>query len=97
MSGVEVVRSLREMGLMTFVVGCTGNALREDQEEYLGAGAHELLPKPIHQSSIEGMLAEARRRRDQEREEQRLVLELAVEHDRNEDSNPARGRTGTRE
>jgi CheY-like chemotaxis protein len=66
MSGVEVVSALRQMGLTTFVVGCTGNALREDQEEYLSAGAHELLPKPVHQSAIEEMLVEARRRRDQE-------------------------------
>ena len=31
MSGVEVVRALREMGNPLYVVGCTGNALREDQ------------------------------------------------------------------
>lgn len=31
MSGVEVVRAVREMGNPLYVVGCTGNALREDQ------------------------------------------------------------------
>lgn len=31
MSGVEVAREVREMGNPIFIVGCTGNALREDQ------------------------------------------------------------------
>jgi len=35
MSGVEVVRALREMGNPLYVVGCTGNALREDQVRIL--------------------------------------------------------------
>ncbi|KAL1406702.1 hypothetical protein Q8F55_008408 [Vanrija albida] len=63
MTGVEVVRALRQAQLGVFVVGCTGNALREDQREYLEAGANQLLPKPIHQSSIELILEEARQRR----------------------------------
>ncbi len=39
MSGVEVAREVREMGCPLYIVGCTGNALREDQEEYIAAGA----------------------------------------------------------
>lgn len=31
MSGVEVAREVRQMGCPLFIVGCTGNALREDQ------------------------------------------------------------------
>ena len=38
MSGVEMVRRLRELKRKDFVVGVTGNALKEDQEEYLDAG-----------------------------------------------------------
>jgi CheY-like chemotaxis protein len=34
-SGVEVVDELRRMGSSLFVVGCTGNALREDQVSVL--------------------------------------------------------------
>lgn len=34
MSGVEVVRALREANIPLYVVGCTGNALREDQVYY---------------------------------------------------------------
>lgn len=40
MSGVEVVRALREMGNPLYVVGCTGNALREDQVRLLYISAH---------------------------------------------------------
>lgn len=63
MTGVEVVRALRQAQIGVYVVGCTGNALRDDQREYLDAGAQQLLPKPIHQSSIELILEEARQRR----------------------------------
>jgi CheY-like chemotaxis protein len=31
MTGVEVAREVREMGNPVYIVGCTGNALREDQ------------------------------------------------------------------
>ena len=41
MSGLDVVRRLREMGRRDFVVGVTGNALLSDQQEYLHAGADQ--------------------------------------------------------
>ena len=62
MSGVEVAREVREMGCPIFIVGCTGNALREDQDEYIAAGADDIIPKPIHQRSVVDMIREARRR-----------------------------------
>ncbi|RSH89791.1 HisKA [Saitozyma podzolica] len=62
MSGVEVAREVREMGCSLYIVGCTGNALREDQEEYLAAGADGIIPKPIHQKVVQDMIREARRR-----------------------------------
>lgn len=62
MSGVEAVRALRARGSSLFVVGCTGNALEEDQHEYLAAGADAILPKPVHQHDMEGKLVEARER-----------------------------------
>lgn len=62
MSGVEVASNVREMGNHIFIVGCTGNALREDQEEYIAAGADGIIPKPIHQGAVMGMIQEARRR-----------------------------------
>ena len=39
LSGVEMVRKLRELGRKDLIVGVTGNALLPDQEEYLAAGA----------------------------------------------------------
>jgi osomolarity two-component system sensor histidine kinase SLN1 len=41
-TGVDVVRHLRKIGSSQFVVGVTGNALSEDQAEFLGAGANQL-------------------------------------------------------
>ncbi|WVR07277.1 hypothetical protein IAU60_004318 [Kwoniella sp. DSM 27419] len=62
MSGVEVAREVRDIGCPVFIVGCTGNALREDQEEYIAAGADGIIPKPIHQKSLVEMIKEARKR-----------------------------------
>lgn len=64
MTGVEAVAALRAAGCDTYVVGCTGNALREDQDEYITSGADAIIPKPVHQAAILEHLAEARRRSD---------------------------------
>lgn len=47
MTGEEAVRELRAQERDDFVVGCTGNALTEDQASYREAGADEVLTKPI--------------------------------------------------
>ena len=41
MSGVEMVRKLRNLGREDLIVGVTGNALLQDQEEYIEAGADQ--------------------------------------------------------
>ena len=64
MTGVEAVAALRQVGNDTYVVGCTGNALREDQDEYLSSGANAIIAKPVHQAAIIEHLAEAKRRSD---------------------------------
>ena len=43
-SGLEVMRQLRSFGRQDFVVGVTGNALKEDQEEYYEAGVDQYVP-----------------------------------------------------
>lgn len=55
MSGVEVARHLRGMHPPhpIYIAGCTGNALKEDQEEYRAAGADVILTKPIKQAAVE--------------------------------------------
>ena len=47
MTGEETVRRLRSLGRDDLVVGCTGNALSEDQSAYIEAGADRGLTKPI--------------------------------------------------
>lgn len=47
LSGEDAVRELRAKGRSEFVVGCTGNALTEDQTSYIAAGADRVLTKPI--------------------------------------------------
>jgi CheY-like chemotaxis protein len=79
MTGVEVAREVRRMGCPLYIVGCTGNALVEDQvcqrslawaavrllmeqEEYIRAGADDIITKPIHQKSVQEHIRHARRR-----------------------------------
>ncbi|KAJ7471558.1 hypothetical protein B0H11DRAFT_2433686 [Mycena galericulata] len=47
MTGEEAVKELRANDRDDFVVGCTGNALTEDQESYREAGADEVVVKPV--------------------------------------------------
>ncbi|CAE6406227.1 unnamed protein product [Rhizoctonia solani] len=62
-SGLEVMRQLRSIGRQDFVVGVTGNALKEDQEEYYEAGVDHVLTKPVLESSLKQMLVMADERR----------------------------------
>ncbi|KAJ3826101.1 hypothetical protein F5880DRAFT_1476939 [Lentinula raphanica] len=49
MTGEEAVKAMRQAGRHDiFVVGCTGNALTDDQKRYLEAGADDILIKPIN-------------------------------------------------
>lgn len=62
MSGVELARALRTMNCSIYIVACTGNALREDQDEFLAAGADVIITKPIHESAVVERLKYARER-----------------------------------
>jgi len=67
MSGVDMVRKLRSLGKRDYVVGVTGNALKEDQEEYIDAGVDAVLTKPVKEEYLKNCLnaADARRRERQ--------------------------------
>ncbi|KAG8924228.1 hypothetical protein FRC00_005369 [Tulasnella sp. 408] len=65
MSGVDTVRRLRAMKRKDFVVGVTGNALKEDQEEYLEAGVDAVLTKPVAEGDLKKCLFSADERRKQ--------------------------------
>ncbi|KAJ7656255.1 hypothetical protein DFH06DRAFT_468406 [Mycena polygramma] len=64
LSGLNAVAKLREWGRGDFVVGVTGNALLEDQEEYIAAGVDHVLTKPVNEQALRRMLvlADARRK-----------------------------------
>ncbi|KAG9014389.1 hypothetical protein FRB94_012795 [Tulasnella sp. JGI-2019a] len=64
MSGVDMVRKLRSLGRSDYyVVGVTGNALKEDQEEYMDAGADAVLTKPVKEQNLKNCLVAADERR----------------------------------
>ncbi|KAJ3249802.1 hypothetical protein HK104_007558 [Borealophlyctis nickersoniae] len=52
MSGIECVRRVREMDMSVLVCGVTGNAMKEDQEEFYDAGVDRVLTKPVRESDI---------------------------------------------
>jgi len=62
LSGVEMTKNLRAYGRKDLIVGVTGNALAEDQREYLDAGADYVLTKPVREDDLKDMLALARTR-----------------------------------
>lgn len=62
MSGVETVRAIRALQWDVYVVGCTGNALQEDQDEYRDAGADAVVTKPVSIAAIRDKLELVRSR-----------------------------------
>ncbi|KZP17575.1 hypothetical protein FIBSPDRAFT_920629 [Athelia psychrophila] len=65
LSGLKTVEKLRDFGRGDFVVGVTGNALLDDQNEYLEAGVDHVLTKPVLERNLKNMLilADERRKR----------------------------------
>ncbi|KAL5536973.1 hypothetical protein ACEPAF_796 [Sanghuangporus sanghuang] len=63
LSGLDLVKKLRDLGRRDFVVGVTGNALISDQEEYQEAGVDYVITKPVFEISLKGMIALAAERR----------------------------------
>jgi len=47
MNGVQATRELREFGFENIVMGLTGNTLQDEMDEFEGAGADVVLPKPM--------------------------------------------------
>ncbi|KAJ3037368.1 hypothetical protein HDV00_001734 [Rhizophlyctis rosea] len=56
MTGEECVAELRRRGVVTPVVGITGNALKEDQESFMRAGANLVITKPLAKGKLVGAL-----------------------------------------
>lgn len=47
LSGVATTKTLRKMNFSGIIIGVTGNSAREDIQEFLDAGAEDVLIKPI--------------------------------------------------
>jgi CheY-like chemotaxis protein len=47
MRGRDAVRLMREMGYTGIVLGVTGNALKEDLEDFADNGADRVVMKPL--------------------------------------------------
>jgi CheY-like chemotaxis protein len=56
MTGVECARELRRKGIQVPIVGVTGNAVQEDVEEFLAAGATHVLTKPVQLTDLRNTL-----------------------------------------
>ncbi|KAJ7098566.1 hypothetical protein B0H15DRAFT_878328 [Mycena belliarum] len=64
MTGEEAVKDLRANDRTDFIVGCTGNALTEDQDSYREAGADEVMVKPVMIHDFKRLIQLAQQRRE---------------------------------
>jgi CheY-like chemotaxis protein len=56
LSGPDATRKLRAMGVQIPIIALTGNALAEDQSQFLRAGATLVLSKPVQRPRLEDAL-----------------------------------------
>ncbi|KAJ7158462.1 hypothetical protein C8R46DRAFT_1354446 [Mycena filopes] len=63
MTGEEAVKEIRTHERDDFIVGCTGNALTEDQDSYREAGADEVMVKPVMIHDFKRLIQLAHKRR----------------------------------
>jgi CheY-like chemotaxis protein len=57
MDGMAATRILRGMGVRIPIVALTGNALTEDQNRFLEAGADHVIIKPIDSNHLRRVLS----------------------------------------
>ena len=62
MSGVETTKTLRKMNFPGIIIGVTGNSAQEDIQEFLDAGAEDVLIKPITFTQLEECVEQAIRK-----------------------------------
>ncbi|KAI9099753.1 hypothetical protein DFS34DRAFT_579201, partial [Phlyctochytrium arcticum] len=56
MTGVECIQHMRDRGLTVWACGVTGNAMKEDQDEFYDAGIDRVLTKPVREGDVRDML-----------------------------------------
>ncbi|KAJ6561985.1 hypothetical protein B0H19DRAFT_1143223 [Mycena capillaripes] len=67
MTGEDAVKEIRANDRDDFIVGCTGNALTEDQDSYREAGADEVMVKPVMIHDFKRLIQLANQRRMERR------------------------------
>ena len=65
MNGIECIKKLRGNGVNSLIVGLTGNAMDDDKQEMIDAGADVVLTKPIEARSVLQILSTASKIFDQ--------------------------------
>ncbi|KAF7309972.1 Histidine kinase domain-containing protein [Mycena indigotica] len=63
MTGEEAVKEIRMKDRDDYIVGCTGNALTEDQDSYREAGADDVVVKPVMIHDFKRLIQTAQQRR----------------------------------
>jgi CheY-like chemotaxis protein len=58
LSGPLAVEKLRSLGIVTPVVGVTGNVMKEESEYYIQCGADKVIHKPFTVKTLERALHE---------------------------------------
>ena len=58
MNGPTASSLIRGLGSDVFIIGITGNILRQDVEYFRSRGANAILPKPIYMSALENLFVE---------------------------------------
>jgi len=58
LSGPEATKEIRSKGCDSFIVGVSGNVLKEDVDYFKSCGANAVLPKPFQISSLEDLWTE---------------------------------------
>jgi len=54
--GYQATATLRKMGVTVPILALTGNALMDDQQRFLAAGAEEVLTKPVTAAVLQAAL-----------------------------------------
>ena len=58
MNGPDAAKEVRRRGYDLFIIGITGNVLREDQSFFLSCGANAVLPKPVKSAELQRLWVE---------------------------------------
>ena len=56
MDGLDATRILREKGCRTPIYALSANTMKDDEEQFLNAGANGFLAKPVNMQALQSIL-----------------------------------------